>query len=69
MEKKKILFLVNYISHYRIPFYNELSKKYDITVAYSLGNEPKDIHCDFHIKFLPARKFGTVMVQKANLVK
>lgn len=38
MSKKKVLIIQNTIPHYRIPLYNELSKKYELTVLHSGNN-------------------------------
>lgn len=69
MDRNKVLVISNYIKHYRIPFFNELSKTYDLTVAYSMGEKPDERMCRFQIMYLPIYKIGRFILQKGNLVK
>lgn len=67
MSKKKILFIYNYLFHYRIPFWNKLSEKYDLTVGYSLGSIPEGIPMNFKTYYFPIHKIGRFVFHKDNL--
>lgn len=72
MKKRlKVIILYNRIFHYRIPIWNELAKKCDLTVTYSEGegSVPEGVECKFVILNLPAYKIGKFMIQKANIRK
>lgn len=72
MEKVKVIILYNRLFHYRIPVWNILASKCDLTVAYSEGdgNVPDGIHCDFTILYLPAKVLKNRMViQRDNIRK
>lgn len=72
-KKLKVLFLHNTMPHYRIPIWNILAEKCDLTVAYSDGNGiPKEFEgkCKFTPLFLPAWKFlSRVVVHKTRILK
>lgn len=72
-ERLKVLFLHNTLPHYRIPVWNILGTKCDLTIAYSEGaGLPQDfkVQLNFKIIFLPARHFfSRVVVQKALIFK
>lgn len=68
----KVLILYNKLFHYRIPVWNELAKKCDLTVAYSQGDGsiPKNMNVNFKITHLPYRTFGgRFVIQKDNIRK
>lgn len=70
VKKIKVLVLYNKLFHYRIPIFNLLAERYDLTVAYSLGKDGdipsnvkfKTIHLDYY-------KCGRFILQKANMYK
>ena len=55
----KILLIQNTISPYRVPVYNILSEKFDLTVLYSYGDVPKD--CKFSTILVPIFKFKNLI--------
>lgn len=67
----KVIILYNKIFHYRIPVWNCLAEKCDLTVSYSDGNGkiPEGLECKFKIIHLPKRKYGKFVVQKSNIRK
>lgn len=69
MEKPRVIVLYNKIFHYRIPVWNLLAEKCDLTVTYSDGDGkvPDGLTCKFQIMYLPYRKIGKFIVQKANI--
>lgn len=71
MKKPKVIVLYNKIFHYRIPIWNLLAEKCDLTVAYSDddGKVPEGLTCKFDTIYLPSRKIGKFIVQKANIRK
>lgn len=72
MEKPKVIVLYNKLFHYRIPVWNLLAEKCDLTVAYSDGDGkiPIGIACDFKTMYLPVRRyFHRIVIQKARIRK
>lgn len=71
MEKPRVIILYNKIFHYRIPVWNLLAEKCDLTVTYSYGDGkvPEGLECKFEIMYLPVKKFGKFVIQKANIRK
>lgn len=67
-DKKKVLILYNKLLHYRLPIFNILAQKYDLTVAYSFGGVP-DTRIDFKTIKLTPRKLWRFTLQKENIYK
>jgi len=67
MDKPKVLILYNKIFHYRIPIWNILAKRCDLTITYSQGKIPEGIDCEFSIKYLPYSQIGPIIWHKANV--
>lgn len=69
MNKPKVIVLYNNIFHYRIPVWNLLADKCDLTVTYSYGDGkvPEGMECKFNIMYLPAKKIGKFVIQKAKI--
>ena len=69
MEKPKVLILYNKIFHYRIPIWNILAEKCDLTVAYSHGSAPDNsIGVKFKILHLPSKTIlKRFVIQKARI--
>lgn len=68
----RVIILYNQIFHYRIPIWNELAKRCDLTVTYSVGKGviPEGMECNFKIVYLPAWSFnGRFVIQKACIRK
>ena len=63
---KKVLVLYNRIWPYRVPIFNLLNKKYDLTVSYSLGNDFTD-EVDFKVKKLSGKHFSKFFFHDDNL--
>lgn len=56
--KPRVLILYNKLFHYRIPIWNILAEKCDLTVAYSQGTAPDEsVEVKFKILYLPSRTF------------
>ena len=67
MEKPKVLILYNKLFHYRIPIWNLLAEKCDLTVTYSDGKADES-ECNFKVRYLPARSYhGRFFIQKENI--
>lgn len=67
-EKPKVIILYNKLFHYRIPVWNCLAEKCDLTVAYSEGGDAEGMDMKFKTMFLPARRlFNRIVLQKANI--
>lgn len=66
MIKKKVLLGYNYILHYRIPLFNLLSKKYDLTVLHS-GKEALTSDDLYKELIVPSKKVGPFQIQKELL--
>lgn len=60
--KKKLLIGYNYILHYRIPLFNQLSVKYDVTVVHS-GKKMASPNDSFKELIVPLYKFGPLRIQ------
>ena len=72
MDKPKVIILYNKLFHYRIPIWNHLAEKCDLTVAHSDPNAKvsQGFELKFKTLYLPARTFmGRVVLQKANIRK
>lgn len=61
-QKQKVLILYNYILHYRKPFFNQLAKKYQVTVLHS--GQPSVTEDDDYTEIItPVKKLGPFMFQ------
>lgn len=65
----KVLILYNRIFPYRIPIWNLLSLKCDLTVTYSEGNISQETECRFNTKFLPYINIGPFVWHTDNIFK
>ena len=65
----KVIIVYNRLFHYRIPIWNILSQYCDLTVAYSFGDKPKDVECNFKTLYLPVREISKFVIHKCNLKK
>ena len=66
----KVIILYNKLFHYRIPVWNILAERCDLTVAYSEGDGkvPDSMACKFKVMYLPYRTVGDrILLQKANV--
>lgn len=63
----RVLLIQSVISSYRVPVYNLLARKYDLTVAYSYGNIPKDI--EFKIVNIPIMKVWKFTIYRQRIEK
>ena len=67
-NKPKVIILYNRIFHYRIPVWNILAEKCDLTVTYSEGTFDGSIECNFEVKYLPAWTIGNrFLIHKDNI--
>lgn len=64
---KKVLLIQNTISRYRIPVYNELAKRYDLTVIYSYGEILDTIN--FNVVKIETMKISKFILHKKNIYK
>lgn len=62
-KKKKILIIYNYILHYRKPFFNELAKKYDVTVLHS-GEHSVNESDSYKELITPVKSLGPFFIQQ-----
>lgn len=72
MSYPKVIMLYNQLMHYRVPVWNILAQKCELTVAYSIGNGeiPEGLDCKFKIIYLPTWRFaGRIVIQKTNIRK
>lgn len=70
MKMIKVLILYNELFHYRIPVWNILAERCDLTVAYSEGRIPEGINIDFKVLYLPCKVlFKRIVIQKGNIRK
>lgn len=63
---KKVLIIYNYILHYRIPFFNELAKHFDVTVAHS-GTSKLTDEDSYKEVLLNCKKIGPFFFQRGLL--
>ncbi len=64
----KVLILYNKLFHYRIPIWNLLAEKCDLTVTYSVGKSEHLEKCNFKVMFLPAWRIAKrFCIQKNNI--
>lgn len=68
-NKPKVLILYNKIFHYRIPIWNILAKRCDLTVTYSTPEEENVSGCNFNVIYLPYYNLNRFVIQKANVRK
>ncbi|EAR12270.1 putative glycosyltransferase [Polaribacter irgensii 23-P] len=68
IENKKVLILYNNLFHYRIPIFNLLAEKCDLTVGFSLGSNTNE-DCKFKIIQLPIIKINRFVLHKDNIYK
>lgn len=66
--KKKVLILYSNLFHYRISIFNILAERYDLAVAFSLGEDATE-DLNFQTIKLPILKFKRVVVHKDNIFK
>lgn len=64
--KKNVIFIQNEILHYRIEFYNELAKQYNLTVIHS-GEKLQNREIKFKQIVLPITKIGPFLIQNKLL--
>lgn len=70
INKKKVLILYNKLFHYRIPIFNLLASKYDLTVSYSYNTSEYVIaQCNFKTIFIPIFRFWKVTIHKKNILR
>ena len=67
----KVIILYNKIFHYRVPVWNCLAEKCDLTVSYSDGDGkiPEGLECKFKIIYLPKKQYGKFVIQECNIRK
>lgn len=61
---KKVLLIQGSIPHYRVPVFNELAKRTDLTVIYSEGELPEGI--EFKVQYIPTVRCH-FLIHKKNL--
>lgn len=68
LNRPKVLILYNILFHYRIPIWNCLAEKCDLTVAYSLGSGiSNDVAVKFKVLRLPAIRINKFVIQKNQI--
>lgn len=70
MKALKVIILYNRLFHYRIPVWNLLAEKCDLTVTYSLGDGkiPDGLECKFKVLYLPGKLyFSRFFIQDSNI--
>ena len=66
--KKKVIILYNKLFHYRIPIFNLLAKKYDLTVVYSYPAKEEDVaQCQFKTIYVPIKQVGNLFFHKQSI--
>jgi len=68
IENKKVLILYNNLFHYRIPIFDLLAEKCQLTVAFSIGPNTKE-NVKFDIFKLPIIKYKRFVLHKDNVFK
>ena len=68
IKKKKVLILYNNLFHYRIPIFNLLAAKCDLTVAFSIGTYVEE-NVKFKVKKIPIIKINRFTIHKTNIHK
>lgn len=68
IEKKKLLILYNNLFHYRVPIFNLLAEKCELTVAFSIGLNTNEA-VKFKVKKLSILKFNRIVIHKDNVYK
>lgn len=66
--KPTLLLIYNQLMHYRLPIFNIIAEKYDLTVAYCYGGEPKFNYKFKRIKLTPYMVWKFTL-QKENIFK
>jgi len=69
MNKPKVLLLHNTLAHYRLPIWNLLAQKCDLTVTFSFGKTIDTSKYDFKVIYLPTYKIWKFILQKINIRK
>ena len=69
MENPKVLILYNRIFHYRIPIWNLLAEKCDLTITYCEGSIPEGIKRSFKTEHITYKKIGPFVWHRANIRK
>jgi len=67
-NKIKVLILINNLFHYRVPIFNILAEKCDLTICYSIGQYEIDKE-KFKVLKLPIIKWGKFAIHKNNIFK
>ena len=66
--KKKVIILYNKLFHYRIPIFNLLAQKYDLTVVYSYPTKEENVaQCQFKTMYVPIKKIGNLFFHKQSI--
>ena len=66
----KVLILYNKLFHYRVPIFNLLAEKYDLTVAYSIESSSNDNkNYNFKVIKLPIIQYKSIVFHKSNIYK
>lgn len=70
-KRPKVLILYNKLFHYRIPVWEILSQRCDLTVTYSLGEVKDYSHLPFRVEYLPLRysRGERFNIQRENLCR
>jgi len=67
--RAKVLILVHQIQHYRIPIYNLIAERFDLTVATKELPEFNDEETKFAIIQIPVKKIGPFFIHMVNLFR
>lgn len=68
MSKPKVLILYNNIFDYRVPIFNILATKYDLTVAFTDGEVP-NVEQQFQVIHFPSKNIGPFVYINRNISK